>query len=144
VLNKDTWILSFSKIRFLAGGLFLLQEEPRDQISPKGRAGLPFCPEENWKIRGLSNWWKRRRSNWLVRVVNNKYPFAPIHEVIVHSPDHHKNFDELPLSQSELVFKAYRQRFQTHQDKGQVCIFKTMEKWAEKVCLIRIVSSQSC
>ena len=62
------------------------------------------------------------RIGWY-RVVHNKFPFAPIHEVIVHSPDHHKNFEELPLEQSELVLKTYRQRFQTHQDKGQVYIF---------------------
>ena len=62
-------------------------------------------------------------ANWQVRVLPNKYPFAPIHEVIIHSPDHHKNFGELELSQVELIFKTYRQRFVTHQDKGQVYIF---------------------
>ncbi len=62
-------------------------------------------------------------SDWQIRVLPNKFPFAPIHEVIIHSPDHHKSFDELPLSQSELVLKTFRQRFQTHQDKGQVYIF---------------------
>lgn len=61
--------------------------------------------------------------NWKVRVIQNKYPFAPIHEIIVHSPDHHKSFDELPLEQSQLVIKAYRQRFTEHQEKGAVCIF---------------------
>lgn len=62
-------------------------------------------------------------ANWQIRVLPNKYPFAPIHEVIIHSPDHHKNFGELELAQVELVFKTYRQRFLTHQDKGQVYIF---------------------
>lgn len=61
--------------------------------------------------------------NWLVRVVNNKFPFAPIHEVIVHSPDHDKNFGELPLSQVELILKTYRERYNIHQEKGQVYIF---------------------
>ena len=84
----------------------------------------PFCPgkelvdKEIYRVGGKAN-----DQNWQVRVVNNKYPFAPIHEVIIHSPDHHKSFDELPLSQSELVFKTYRQRFKAHQDKGQVYIF---------------------
>jgi Galactose-1-phosphate uridylyltransferase len=84
----------------------------------------PFCPgnelidRDVYRIGGKDN-----DQNWLVRVVNNKFPFAPIHELIIHSPDHHKNFDELSLSQSELVFKTYKQRFQTHQDKGQVYIF---------------------
>lgn len=62
-------------------------------------------------------------SNWQVRVLPNKFPFAPIHEVIIHSPDHHKNFGELPIDQVALIFQTYRQRYQTHQGKGQVYIF---------------------
>ena len=89
-------------------------EEPR----------CPFCPgnelsdPEVYRIGGENN-----DQNWLTRVANNKFPFAPIHEVIIHSPDHSRSFDELPLSQSELILKTFRQRFQTHQDKGQVYIF---------------------
>jgi UDPglucose--hexose-1-phosphate uridylyltransferase len=96
----------------------------RPDIAKGEEPTCPFCPgsksedKEVYRIGGKDN-----DQNWQVRVVNNKFPFAPIHEVIVHSPDHHKNFDELPLSQSELVFRTYRQRFQTHQDKGQVYIF---------------------
>lgn len=62
-------------------------------------------------------------SNWRVRVVPNKFPFAPIHEVIIHSPDHHKNFEELPLDHVILIIQTYAQRFATHMDKGQVVIF---------------------
>jgi UDPglucose--hexose-1-phosphate uridylyltransferase len=96
----------------------------RPDIAKGEEPKCPFCPgneladKEVYRVGGENN-----DQNWLVRVVNNKFPFAPIHEVIVHSPDHHKNFEELPLSQSELVLKTYRQRFQTHQDKGQVYIF---------------------
>jgi UDPglucose--hexose-1-phosphate uridylyltransferase len=56
-------------------------------------------------------------------VIPNKFPFAPIHEIVIHSPDHHKSFDELPITQSELILQTYRQRFQVHQGKGQVYIF---------------------
>lgn len=52
-----------------------------------------------------------RDTSWLVRVVANKFPFAPNHEVIIHSPDHHKNWDELPFSQVELILKTYRERY---------------------------------
>ena len=96
----------------------------RPDIAKGEEPPCPFCPgreledKEVYRIGGKAN-----DQNWQVRVVNNKFPFAPIHEVIVHSPDHHKSFDELPLSQSELVLKTYRQRFQVHQDKGQVYIF---------------------
>lgn len=58
-----------------------------------------------------------------VKVIANKYPFAPVHEIIVHSPDHHKNFDELPLNQVEDIVKVYFERFLTHKDAGQVYIF---------------------
>jgi UDPglucose--hexose-1-phosphate uridylyltransferase len=97
----------------------------RPDIAKGQEPVCPFCvgnelkDKEVYRIGGKEN-----DQNWLVRVVNNKFPFAPIHEVIVHSPDHHKNFEELPLSQSELILKTYRQRFQTHQDKGQVFIFQ--------------------
>ena len=96
----------------------------RPDIAKGEEPACPFCPgrelldKEVYRVGG-----KADDQNWQIRVVNNKYPFAPIHEVIVHSPDHHKSFDELPLSQSELIFKTYRQRFQAHQDKGHVYIF---------------------
>lgn len=84
----------------------------------------PFCigtesnEKEFYRVGG-----KEGDSKWLIRVIPNKFPFAPIHEIVIHSTDHHKGFDELPLSQSELIFKTFRQRFQTHQDKGQVYVF---------------------
>ena len=61
--------------------------------------------------------------SWKVKVVENKYPFAPIHEIIIHSPDHHKSFDELPLLSSELILKTFKERFLVNQDKGSVYIF---------------------
>ena len=66
---------------------------------------------------------QQKTDNWLVRVLSNKFPFAPNHEIVIHSPDHDKNFDKLPKEQVALILKAYRQRFQTHKDKGHVYIF---------------------
>ncbi len=63
-----------------------------------------------------------------VRVVANKFPFAPIHEIIIHSDDHHKNFDELSSKQNEDIIKVYRSRFAEHKDKGQVYIFHNQGK----------------
>lgn len=101
---------------------------PRRANRPDIAKGLePVCPfclgnegkeKESYRVGG-----KDGEANWQIRVIPNKFPFAPIHEIVIHSKDHHKNFDELPLSQSELILKTYRQRFQTHQDKGQVYIF---------------------
>jgi UDPglucose--hexose-1-phosphate uridylyltransferase len=84
----------------------------------------PFClgrekdEQELFRIGGQPG-----DSNWQVRVIPNKFPFAPIHEIVIHSADHHKNFSELPLSQVELIFQAYKNRFQTNIEKGQVIIF---------------------
>jgi UDPglucose--hexose-1-phosphate uridylyltransferase len=63
-----------------------------------------------------------------VRVINNKYPFAPVHEVIIHSDDHRKNFDELTLSQNFDIFQVFKERFAKHADKGQVFIFHNQGK----------------
>lgn len=60
---------------------------------------------------------------WTVRIVPNKFNIADIHEVIIHSPDHDKNIDELPLSQVELIIKTYKERFNNLKEKGQVFIF---------------------
>lgn len=101
---------------------------PRRAKRPDIAKGVePVCPfcygnegkeKESYRVGG-----KDGEANWQIRVVPNKFPFAPIHEIVIHSPDHHKNFDELPLSQNELILKTYRQRYQEHHDKGQVYIF---------------------
>jgi len=84
----------------------------------------PFCPgkeseeKEVYRVGGEVG-----DSNWQIRVIPNKFPFAPIHEVIIHSPDHHKNFGELSLSAVALILKTYRQRYNTHAKSGQVYIF---------------------
>lgn len=96
----------------------------RPDISKDTNQVCPFCPgreddeKEVYRIGG-----EKGDSNWQVRVLNNKFPFAPVHEVIIHSQDHHKNFGELEVSSAELVFKAYRQRYQTNSKYGQVYIF---------------------
>lgn len=96
----------------------------RPDIAKGSEPVCPFCygnetrEKESYRVGG-----KDGEVNWQIRVIPNKFPFAPIHEIVIHSPDHHKNFDELPLSQNELILSTYKQRFQAHQDKGQVYIF---------------------
>lgn len=91
------------------------------------RGAEPICPfclgreavePEVFRIGGTPG-----QPDWQVRVIYNKFPFAPIHEIVIHSPDHHKNFSELPLSQVEFIFQALHSRFQTHKNNGQVVIF---------------------
>lgn len=101
---------------------------PRRALRPDVAKGSePVCPfclgrekeeKELYRIGGEAG-----DANWQIRVVPNKFPFAPIHEIIVHSPHHHRNFGEFSLSQTELILQTYRQRFNIHAKKGQVYIF---------------------
>jgi len=52
-----------------------------------------------------------------VRVIPNKYPITDFHEVIIHSPDHKKDLDELPLDQVKLVLRTYKDRYNFYKKK---------------------------
>lgn len=58
-----------------------------------------------------------------VKIIPNLYPFAPIHEIIIHSDDHRKNFDELDYSLTEDIFKVFHLRSVKYRKQGQVYIF---------------------
>lgn len=96
----------------------------RPNISKKIVPHCPFCigsemaDTEVFRLGGNPG-----DSNWQIRVIKNKYPFAPVHELVIHSPDHHKNIDELPEDHVENIFTVFQQRYQTHEKKGQVYIF---------------------
>ncbi len=86
----------------------------------------PFClgheeetPPEVFRLgAGEAN-----KPGWKVRVVPNKYSITDIHEVIIHSPDHVKDIENLPLEQVVLILSAYRQRYNIYRKRGQVLIF---------------------
>lgn len=87
----------------------------------------PFCPfclgnekndPETYRIGG-----EVADQNWSVRVIKNKFPFAPIHEVIIHTPQHIQSISELSVEQVKLVIEALVNRFNTHLKEGTVCIF---------------------
>ena len=63
------------------------------------------------------------KPGWKVRVIPNKFPITDFHEVIIHSPDHTRDIETLPLDQVELIFHAYRDRYNFYRKKGQVIIF---------------------
>ncbi|MFN4212708.1 MAG: hypothetical protein ACK4FL_01960 [Microgenomates group bacterium] len=100
---------------------------PEDDFSQNKKKKLcVFCPgqekmtpSETFRLgKG-----EKDKPGWRVRVVPNKYPITDLHEVIIHSPDHEKDIDILPLSQVELLLKTYRVRYQFFKPKGQVLIF---------------------
>src|SRR3989338_169474 len=101
---------------------------PRRAKRPDMAKGMePVCPfcrgrekdeQELYRVGGNDT-----DQNWQVSVLNNKFPFASIHELIIHSPDHSRNFDNLPLEHVELIIKTYKTRYNEHKEKGQVYIF---------------------
>jgi UDPglucose--hexose-1-phosphate uridylyltransferase len=105
---------------------------PRRALRPDIAKGVepvcPFCPGKEGEEKSVYE--VKDQSGWKIRVVNNKFPFAPIHEVIIHSPDHGKSFGDIPLPQAELILQTYRNRFKEHQNKGQVYIFHNRQKAA--------------
>lgn len=66
---------------------------------------------------------EKDKPGWNVRVIPNKYPITDFHEVIIHTPDHDKDIENMPLKDVELVFKAFKARFNFYKDKGEVIIF---------------------
>jgi UDPglucose--hexose-1-phosphate uridylyltransferase len=83
----------------------------------------PICPFENDDMQPLFEQGE-------VRVYKNIYPFAPIHEMIVHSREHGKDFDELSEGGVKEVFKVFQKRYLEHKESGQVYIFNNTGRGA--------------
>lgn len=97
-----------------------------EDVSVTKEKVCPFCqgyekmtPPEVYRI-GDDN---PNGPGWKVRVIPNKYPITDFHEVIIHSPDHQRDIEDLPLDHVSYIFKAYQQRFNFFRSKGQVLIF---------------------
>jgi UDPglucose--hexose-1-phosphate uridylyltransferase len=94
--------------------------------SPSGRKKCIFCEknealsdQEVFRVgKGEVN-----TPGWKVRVVSNKYPITDYHEVIIHSPLHEKNIEELSEKQIGLILRAYKARFNYYRKMGRVLIF---------------------
>lgn len=71
------------------------------------------------------------QEDWNVRVVKNKFPLVEDHDVIVHSPYHDKDIEDLDHEQVVKIIRAYHNRlhFYTGQDK-EVFIFNNRGKRA--------------
>ncbi len=50
------------------------------------------------------------RDNWNVRVFDNKFPLLEDHEVIVHSPEHECDIEDLTADQNVHIIRAYLNR----------------------------------
>lgn len=93
---------------------------------PKKVHACVFCPgnehmtpPEEYRIGGG----EKDKAGWGIRVVPNKFPITEIHEVIIHSTDHEKDFEELPQAQVGQILMVYVKRYRKHEVDGKVFIF---------------------
>lgn len=86
----------------------------------------PFCPGQEKETPpevlriGKS---EPNQPGWQIRVIPNKFPITDFHEVIIHTPDCHRDLESLSLFQVNLIFKIYRDRYNFYKKRGQVLIF---------------------
>jgi UDPglucose--hexose-1-phosphate uridylyltransferase len=98
-----------------------------DEFSEKEKK-CPFCPG-NEAMTGTEKEVLRYgegepgKPGWTLRVITNKFPITDFHEVVIHSPDDSKDIEDFEVPQIELIFKAYRERFNFHKKSGSVLIF---------------------
>src|SRR3989338_4019244 len=116
------YIVDSSKTRWMASN-------PK-RLVRTGMDGKPFrcpfdegneadTPPEVYRVGGG----EANKPGWQIRVVPNLFPITETHEVIIHSPDHNKNVEELSLEQIENIIKTYVNRFNKLSEKGKVFIF---------------------
>jgi len=84
----------------------------------------PFCAaNENPDVETYRIGGEPGDKKWSIKVVKNKFPFAPIHEVIIHTPEHKQSLSDLTVEQVRLIIETFVNRFNTHLREGTVCIF---------------------
>jgi UDPglucose--hexose-1-phosphate uridylyltransferase len=98
----------------------------RPDIASGKEPTCPFCegrealtPKEVFRVgKGEEN-----KPGWQIRIVPNKFPFAPIHELIIHSPIHKDSFFTYKPSYIAKIFQVYKERYNHYEREGQVLIF---------------------
>jgi len=99
---------------------------PTDSSNKKKKFVCPLCPgNEKMTPAEVLRYGgdEPNKQGWQVRVFPNKYPITDFHEVIAYTPDHKKDIEELSLKHVELIFKAYKERYNFYKNKGRVLIF---------------------
>ena len=66
---------------------------------------------------------EKDQPGWATRVVPNKYPILPAHEVIVHSVDHVKDIESFTIEQVANLIWTYLSRYRHYEKFGYVHIF---------------------
>jgi UDPglucose--hexose-1-phosphate uridylyltransferase len=96
-----------------------IQKEPGEKKCPFCVGNEKITPPEVFRIGGG----EVDSPGWEVRVVPNLFPITDIHEVIIHSTEHEKDFEDLNDEQNSDIITSFRNRFNFHREHGQVLIF---------------------
>lgn len=114
-------MVDFSFLKDSHGGWVISAPKRNKRPDQAAASGEPPCPFEiiDGKIENEKPIYQLNE----VKIVNNAYPFAPIHEILILSDDHRKSFGDLDYAQAEDAFKVFHLRSVKHRKSGQVFIF---------------------
>lgn len=105
---------------------------PKRAMHPHKKGKCVFCPgnegaleKETYRIPAspAGGGGEDNDSNWKIRVVKNRFPFAPIHDIVILTPDHIKKISEISIDQTCLGLEVYVNRYNAYKEKGTVVIF---------------------
>lgn len=118
----------------------LFSEKPAASIREKHDSKCPFCPGNESQLIGITD--ETQKDNaWTIRVVPNKftavtlegnpevrtdnkfYTFAAaygVHEVIIETPDHAAELEDLPVEHIQTVIQTYIKRIRALNDLNHI------------------------
>jgi len=150
-LRKDYILDRFVIIAAERGKRPVLVSEKPDVVDDSSQC--PFCPGHEAMLAGIINEIKKGKS-WTIRVVPNKYSAVSLegnpeirtdnkfftfatafgyHEIIIETPDHNLEIEELPVEHIQGILKTYIWRIKELNDKPNirfVSVFKNRGKEA--------------
>jgi len=101
------------------------------------RSSLPsLTSTKNWKIQIIPNKYPAVIHSALPAKVSKKGPYSIMpgvghHEVLI-TRDHNKNFAHLGKTDAEMVFRAFRDRYSTLLDDGEIAYIAVFHNWGPK------------
>jgi UDPglucose--hexose-1-phosphate uridylyltransferase len=109
--------------------------ERPEQRKPQSHKKCVFCPNQVNKVEDFLTLYGKDKKNWQIKVLPNKFPAVSpdypkaygIQNVVIETPDHRLELEQLPIEHLANLFKAYAQRtFEISQNKRieYILIFK--------------------
>lgn len=110
--NENQWVISAPK--------------RASRPESKKKTGCVFCPKEdpnNIELEKYRIGGEKGDPHWKIRVIQNKFPFAPIHDVVILTPEHVKHLSDVNVERVRLGIETYVNRYNTYKKDGNVTIF---------------------